>query len=451
MAGARWTALGALVLMCGGLAAAGACGGTEPREGAGGADGSSDATTDGIVADAGAPADARRDIGPAFGGSDGATADGSCAPPACPPGVLCGRYTDPCTGITMACGSPCPKGEACEGIGASQSCKAPSCAGRCGVIAMDSCGVGIGCGGCPAGEQCVANQCAPLTTRDAGPSDGGPACGPLACMPAQGTILCGPVADRCGSIVQCPACPAGQQCLGGVCGATPPECDATDAGPHCGSTPNACGSGSVTCPGCTGATTCKSGTCTACTPPSCNGATCGSVSNGCGPAVSCGTCSGETCYDGGCCAPLTCAAAQDAGLVTGCGQVDLGCGTHKSCSPCPTGESCEGNLCVACVPKTCADYNHMGCGHSDGCTTATLDCCTGGTTCQGTICCPKGEVNVMGLCCPPGEINANGVCCGAGQVNYAGTCCQPTCDASLPPGPQNSCGVTIYCSGGGAQ
>jgi hypothetical protein len=60
-------------------------------------------------------------------------------------------------------------------------------------------------------------------------------------------------------------------------------------------------------------------------------------------------------------------------------------------------------------------------------------------------------VNVKGICCLPSEVNANGICCSAGQVNYQGTCCQPACATGLPPGPQNTCGVTIYCSGGGAQ
>jgi hypothetical protein len=177
------------------------------------------------------------------------------------------------------------------------------------------------------------------------------------------------------------------------------------------------------------------------------------VSNGCGPAVTCGTCAtggGETCYDGGCCTPLTCGDAEDAGLVTGCGLVDLGCGIHKTCAPCPSGENCEGNVCVACVPKKCADFGNKGCGHSDGCTSAVLDCCPSGTTCQGgNLCCPTGQVDVKGICCTPGEVNANGICCGAGQVNYQGTCCQPMCDTTQPSGPQNTCGVTIYCSGGG--
>jgi hypothetical protein len=103
--------------------------------------------------------------------------------------------------------------------------------------------------------------------------------------------------------------------------------------------------------------------------------------------------------------------------------VTLGCGLLKSCQSCPAGQSCVKNACVNCVPKTCADFGNAGCGHDDGCTQTPLDCCTAGMTCKGTICCPKGD------------------------VNYQGSCCQPQCDPNLPPGPQNTCGLTIYCNG----
>jgi hypothetical protein len=530
----RWTAVVALGLLAiGPLLAVSSCGNNESN-GNGGGD---DATADGVSGDGSSFGDGPRD----GGGGDHLTGD-ACSS-TCPPGITCGHYTNPCTGVTIPCGSPCPKGQVCVGNGGnppSQSCQAPACAGKCGVVGTDSCGVAVGCGGCEAGLDCINNQCLPGTVSDAAPSDGSTGvCAPLTCTPNQGTTLCGPITDGCGNIKQCPNCPSGQQCIGGVCGATPPECAATDAGPHCGTTANACGSGTVVCPGCTGSTTCQGGTCVGCTPPTCGSLSCGTLNNGCGGPVSCGTCSGggekcydggcctpitcteaaeagiftgcadvdlgcgehgscstcgsgESCYDGGCCTPLscaeaidaglvtgcgpvdlgcglakscsscgsgeqcyknacctplTCAEAQDAGLVTGCGPVGVGCGAQKSCAPCAANQTCVKNACVNCTAKTCADFGNTGCGHADPCTGTTLDCCPTGTTCQGTICCPPGETAQGTICCPTGEVNANGICCPAGQVNYQGTCCLPKCDTSLPPGPQITCGLTIYCNG----
>jgi hypothetical protein len=537
MTSSGWARLTAVVL----LAAAPVIGieacGSNDSNGSGDDGGAGDdATTDGLGGDGTGHGDAVGD-----GGSGEGHKGDSCPAPSCPPGATCGHYTDPCSGTTIVCGTQCPPGEVCVGTGGgATSCQKPSCTGKCGVIGIDSCGIGIYCGGCPSGETCVNNQCLTVTVSDAGPADtGAPACGALTCTPNSFTTLCGTIGDSCGDTMQCPACPSGQQCIGGVCTQPPPECT-TDAGQHCGNVINACGNASVPCGSCTGAnTTCQSGICVGCTPPTCGSTTCGTVSNGCGAPVSCGTCSGggekcydggccapltcaqaaeagafqgcaevdlgcgvhqscsacgtgekcydggcctpltcgqaveagivtncgpvdlgcgvaqscstcgtgETCYDAGCCTPLTCAQAQDAGLVTGCGKVPLGCGVAQSCAPCAAGQTCEGNVCINCQAKTCADFGNTGCGHNDGCTSTPLDCCPAGTTCNGTICCPPGQVNANGICCPAGEINAGGICCPKGDVNYQGSCCQPKCDTSQPPGPQNSCGITIYCNG----
>jgi hypothetical protein len=386
--------------------------GAAPELNTGLVDGSEDGTVPG--ADGGS--------GLLFDGTWSDTPDACTPVAACPASVLCGRYVDPCTGNSFACGSPCPSGQVCLGTSPQgQSCEPKTCAGKCGVIAVDSCGIPVGCGGCPTGQDCVGNQCVPHgSMTDAGALDG---CAPLTCTPFAGMQLCGTIHDGCGKALGC-TCPSGLQCVAGVCSKPAPEC-ASAGGTKCGSVQNACGSGHVSCGGCSGDSKCVNGSCMPCTPPACGAAACGSVGNGCGPSVSCGTCpASEVCEDGGCCKPTTCAEALEGGLASGCGAVDLGCGIKKPCRPCGTGEVCVNSACQTCTPKTCADFGNASCGHSDGCGMQ-LNCCPSGTTCQGSI------------------------CCAAGEVNYGGGCCLPACDLDLPPGTQYSCGQVLFCNGGG--
>lgn len=87
-----------------------------------------------------------------------------------------------------------------------------------------------------------------------------------------------------------------------------------------------------------------------CTPTTCGalGATCGSVSDGCGGTLSCGTCgSGLTCNGSNqcvsSCTPTTCAA-----LGATCGTPSNGCGGTLSCGTCSAGNTCNtSNQCVA--------------------------------------------------------------------------------------------------------
>jgi hypothetical protein len=390
--------------------------------------------------------------------SDAAT----CTPATgCPSGFACGRFTDLCSGQTFACGSPCTSTEVCASDpndSSAQTCQPKACAGRCGVVGLDGCGVPIACGGCPTGQDCVDNACVAPTPPSA-PSDTD-ACAALSCTLDTMTHLCGTITDGCGHTMNC-SCAAGQVCSGGVCNAPLPECDATDAGVACGTVANACGSGSVscgTCPtggqcvkgrctgcaplvcgiescgtlknacgetiqcgACEGGAACVSNTCQTCTPLHCGIESCGTLKNACGASLDCGGCETGACYDGNCCTAKTCAEV-DAGPGD-CTPVDLGCGESQSCSPCEKGEVCTNHKCVTCAPKTCSDFDNAGCGHADGCG-KTLDCCPSGTTCQGSV------------------------CCGPGEVAYQGSCCLPSCDANLPPGPQNSCGQVIVCAPG---
>jgi hypothetical protein len=471
MTKARQTTLGVLfVLAVAPLAALQACGGSNSTS-ASGDGGSDDGTVDGASGDgsggegssssSGGGGDSSRTDGAGDGGHN----DGGVCKPGCPANVTCGRYTD-CKGNVLTCGAACPKGQTCVASGGAQSCQTVSCTGKCGDIGVDPCGVPINCGGCTAPLACVNNQC---VTQPPPTDGGGTGCSKLTCTPDPNTTLCGTVSDGCGHTMQC-SCPMGQECLGGVCGAPPPECMGADggAGSKCGNVENACGSGTVPCGSCTGTTTCTGNTCTPCTPPTCGTATCGEVGNGCGPKVSCGMCqSGQECVGGTCCTPQTCAEASDAGLVTGCAPVDLGCGVTQVCMKCPTGDVCHANACctpltcatadagttgcdpvdlgcgvmkvcngcatgqtckmdkcVQCTPRTCADFGNTGCGHDNGCG-GSLDCCGSG----GTVC-------TDGLCCQPGD------------VDYQGSCCKPQCDPSQPPGTQVSCGQVIYCGSG---
>jgi hypothetical protein len=71
------------------------------------------------------------------------------------------------------------------------------------------------------------------------------------------------------------------------------------------------------------------------------GATCGTVSDGCGGVVTCGgTCpTGQACVNNVCgpCVPRTCAQ-----LGATCGMVGDGCGGVNDCGPCPSGQTCGG-------------------------------------------------------------------------------------------------------------
>ncbi len=126
------------------------------------------------------------------------------------------------------------------------------------------------------------------------------------------------------------------------------------------------------------------------------GAQCGSLSDGCGGELSCGTCAGpESCGGGGrpnvCgCTKVTCASAS-----AECGVIADGCGVALECGTCATPASCGGdgraNRC-GCIPSTCGKR----CGEpSDGCG-GQLACrqCEGDEVCGGA-----GTPNVCALPC----------------------------------------------------
>ena len=96
-------------------------------------------------------------------------------------------------------------------------------------------------------------------------------------------------------------------------------------------------------------------TTTACNPTTClaEGKDCGTIDDGCGGTLSCGTCSGQdTCVSNVCtCQPTTCGAegAECGTLADGCG-VDLSCGTCSGEEVCAAGGTA--NLCFDSTPAT---------------------------------------------------------------------------------------------------
>lgn len=128
----------------------------------------------------------------------------------------------------------------------------------------------------------------------------------------------------------------------------PPECMPTDCatrGDNCGTIPDGCG-GTLNCGSCSGYQTCGGGGAAnvcGCTPTTCTaqGKNCGSIANGCGGTLSCGSCSGyQTCGGGGTANVCGCTPTNHCGGACGVYASD-GCGGSVYCGAC------------ACAPKTC--------------------------------------------------------------------------------------------------
>src|SRR5207237_1200815 len=119
-----------------------------------------------------------------------------------------------------------------------------------------------------------------------------------------------------------------------------------------------------------------------CTPRTCAsaGATCGTISDGCGGTITCGTCSpGQVCDS----ASKTCKAAPTSSCQTcssiaaSCGNWSNACGGTISCGACSPGQVCDSTAktCKSCAP-TC---DQLPCGTcvTDSCGRAICSCMTG--------------------------------------------------------------------------
>ncbi|MEZ4269072.1 MAG: DUF6067 family protein [Myxococcota bacterium] len=249
-----------------------------------------------------------------------------------------------------------------------------------------------------------------------------------------------------------------------LAGVAPPVCVPTTcakAGATCGSVSDGCG-GTLSCGSCASGQVCGLNTAnqcgTPCVPTTCAkaGATCGSISNGCGGTLSCGSCaSGQVCglntanQCGTPCVPTTCAKAGAT-----CGSISNGCGGTLSCGSCASGQVCglnTANQCgTPCVPTTCAKAGAT-CGSiSNGCG-GTLSCgaCASGQVCGLTT------ANQCGTPCVPTTCSKAGASCGSISDGCGGTLSCGSCASGQVCGltTANKCGtpcVPTTCAKAGA-
>jgi hypothetical protein len=251
------------------------------------------------------------------------------------------------------------------------------------------------------------------------------------------------------TVTGCRKCSCGDD--GNACGGSTSVCETSKTNvlfggcEQCTSADNTCGGG--TCQ--QSSTPSQDDICTNCTPlTSCPaGDNCGTVSDGCGGTLSCGTCAApQTCGGGapgipnvcGCTPKSTCAAGD-------CGNVPDGCGGTLSCGGCTPPQTCGGgpsgnpNQC-GCTPITTCPSGFQCGGVPDGCG-GILSCggCMAPQTCGG-----GGAANQCG--CTPLLACPSGANCGTfpdgcgGLLTCGGSCAAPqTCGGGGAP---NQCGCT---------
>jgi hypothetical protein len=210
-----------------------------------------------------------------------------------------------------------------------------------------------GVGACNQGTQsCISSGSQEFASGQWGPCQGAGQPGTCASEAAQ----CGTVSDGCGGVLACGDC------------SSVPTAGGTQGSLTCGAggTPNVCAPGS-----------CLAKTCAE------QGATCGTLSDGCQSTLDCGSCAApQTCGGGGTanqcgCIPSTCSA-----LGAACGSVSDGCNGTLDCGSCTAPQTCGGGGTAdqcGCTPTTCSALGAT-CGTpSDGCG-GTLSC-GGACTC----------------------------------------------------------------------
>jgi hypothetical protein len=207
----------------------------------------------------------------------------------------------------------------------ASSCTTTSCSAQgknCGSIG-DGCGGTLNCGSCTSPQTCggggTANVCGGGSSGGGGGSCASAYSQSNCLSYAQGTVVSSGGHNWTCSNGNCANCsgysscaPGGSGCPwgavwtdDGACGGgscTPTTCSAQ--GKNCGSIGDGCG-GTLNCGSCSSSQTCGgSGTANVCgcTPTTCSaqGKNCGSISDGCGGTLNCGSCSSsQTCGGGG--------------------------------------------------------------------------------------------------------------------------------------------------------
>mgnify|MGYP000203293755 CR=1 FL=1 len=320
---------------------------------------------------------------------------GPCAPMTCKEGT-CGKHNI-CSYQNQANGQPgtnCPNPQFC-------------CAGNC----------------CDSNAVCFNNGCCIPRTKEQ-TCDG----------------KCGNVVNNCGQTVDCGACTV-QTCKEGTCNAQTNICEYTNQtngrpGNNCPH-PRQCCQG--TC--CTTGQVCFNNGC--CTPISiCPANACGSISDGCGGTVNCGTCPEVTCNTSAC-TNTHCVNTQQPNNQPGtkCASPKFCCGGNC----CASDKVCFNNGC--CIPDTkqqtcngkCGEVVNN-CGQKVDCGACAIVTCKSGS-CDANICVYTNQTNGQpGNNCSSPRQCCNGTCCTSGQVCNNNACCTPDCSGKVCG--SNGCGGT---------
>jgi hypothetical protein len=247
-----------------------------------------------------------------------------------------------------------------------------------------------------------------------------PLCTQLSC--AQKGAACGPIDDGCGNIALCGSCAAGQFCNAGACACNTLTSCAWQS-KNCGSIPDGCG-GTLSCGTCPSNQVCGSNNvCT--TPPPVSSCTHSECSSGTKLPSSCSACTQKVCssdpyccnfsWDSICanegksmctaCGAPSCAPTSCSALGKNCGSVGDGCGGTLSCGSCATGQACTNNVCTTTSPPAACAHSQCTSGSklTSGCTSCVSAICPVDSYCCSTgwdsIC--IGEVaSVCKLSCP---------------------------------------------------
>jgi hypothetical protein len=392
----------------------------------------------------------------ASGGADGGSLYPSPEPCPDPTRKKCGTPScvkpSPANGCSLVTCVDCPSVD--NGI---QTCKASRCAFECNTgfhatstacvpdsstadggpdAAPPPAGSPDG-DGCASGATCRSGVCKTGTCRAARCDDGvmngretdkdcGGNCGPCA------------TTGKCAVDADCNDGP----CKSGVCACAPYTCFNPAVAGKCGPVPDNCG-GTITpeC-GCGSGLQCYQGAC--CDPQAVCKTACGTVNDGCGGQIDCGTslCTGnDACFQGKCCTPATKCPPN------ACGTADDGCGKKITCTGCTPPLTCGFTTPGQCGSQ-CTDTKMNGaetdvdCGGGTCAKCVDQKKCTAGSDCASNVCASQG----CGLFCSEDRCQAPTCSDGAKNGTETDIDCAGSCSAKC--GPTKACGGNADCASG---